>query len=185
MNQNKTQEFRIFSKDLAVPKKLKPSDSSDLSHFVGKDSTIHTCIYRWGVAENVHELSAITRDISGGAQSRTWGSRLRSLIHLSEQQACKNRAVKEWKQLQGSAAKWDWGLRISISTDFYPKDIKLHRGLGWEKSRKFHFHRFWCYQTGSVPASRAISVTDRIFVLRKKKGGGRRGVNAVKCFKTH
>lgn len=39
MNQNKTQEFRIFSKDLAVPEKLKASDSSDLSHFVGKHST--------------------------------------------------------------------------------------------------------------------------------------------------
>lgn len=39
MNQSKAYEFRTFSKGLNVSEKLKASNSSDSSHFVGKHST--------------------------------------------------------------------------------------------------------------------------------------------------
>jgi len=45
MNQNKTSESRTFSKDPAVSEKLKASNSSDLSHFVGKPSTNYPYIH--------------------------------------------------------------------------------------------------------------------------------------------
>lgn len=50
--------------------------------------------------------------------------------------------VQEMEVASGISRKKVWGLKIFMSTDFYPKDIRLHGGLGTRKLKEVSLSPF-------------------------------------------